>query len=107
MLIDTQILILLPLGLGIILYLWVTSKLIQMKDFLVKNSWGIFFIGFFIAMADVLGQYSYIGFGIMLLSFYLFCLEKKEIKKGLVLPFGLDIDCYFLFSMTEVNDKSY
>ena len=51
-----------------------------MKDFLVKNSWGVFFIGFFIAMADVLGQYSYIGFGIMLLSFYLFYLESKQPK---------------------------
>jgi mannose/fructose/N-acetylgalactosamine-specific phosphotransferase system component IIC len=51
-----------------------------MKDFLVKNSWAVFFIGFFVAMANVLGKYSYIGFGIMLLSFYLFYLESKQPK---------------------------
>ena len=39
-----------------------------------------FFIGFFVAMANVLGKYSYIGFGIMLLSFYLFYLESKQPK---------------------------
>ena len=51
-----------------------------MKDFLVKNAWPVFFIGFFIAMADVLGQFSYIGFFIMLLSFYLFYLQSKQPK---------------------------
>ena len=51
-----------------------------MKDFLVKNSWAVFFIGFFVAMANVLGKYSYIGFCIMLLSFYLFYLESKQPK---------------------------
>ena len=58
-----------------------------MKDFLVKNSWGVFFIGLFSSfilehtpLDKYFGQYSDIGFFIMLLSFYLFYLEKKQSK---------------------------
>lgn len=59
-----------------------------MIDFLVKNAWPVFFIGLFSSfilehtpLTNYLGQSRDIGFGIILLSFYLFYLEKKAIKK--------------------------
>ena len=58
-----------------------------MKDFLVKNAWPVFFIGLFSSftlehtpLEKYLGQYSDIGFFIMLLSFYLFYLQSKQPK---------------------------
>ena len=58
-----------------------------MKDFFVKNAWPVFFIGLFSSfilehtpLAKYLGQYSDIGFFVMLLSFYLFYLQSKQPK---------------------------
>ena len=49
------------------------------KNWATNNAMPLFFIGFFIAILDDLfGRYSYIGFGIMLISFYLMYLSKKK-----------------------------
>tara|TARA_Y100000385_G_scaffold150335_1_gene155885 strand:- start:211 stop:375 length:165 start_codon:yes stop_codon:yes gene_type:complete len=49
------------------------------KNWAINNAYPVFFIGVFVAMGDsLLGGYAYIGFGIMLISFYLMYLSKKK-----------------------------
>ena len=52
--------------------------------FLIKNNYGVFFIGFFFAFGDtIFGDYeliaSIIGFSLMLFSFYVPKLKTEEI----------------------------
>ncbi len=55
-----------------------------MKEYIIKNNIGVFFIGFFISMADdiFLGKYilTITGFIIMLFSFYLMFLKSQQKK---------------------------
>ena len=49
------------------------------KNWLIKNQMPLFFIGFFISLADsLIGRYIYIGWVIMLISFYLMYLSKTQ-----------------------------
>jgi hypothetical protein len=49
------------------------------KNWAIKYAYPVFFIGLFTAMGDFLiGRYAYIGFGIMLFSFYLMYLSKGK-----------------------------
>ena len=53
------------------------------KNWAIKYAYPVFFIGLFTAMGDFLiGKFAYIGFGIMLFSFYLMYLsrDKKYLK---------------------------
>tara|TARA_Y100000385_G_scaffold18786_1_gene18822 strand:- start:404 stop:568 length:165 start_codon:yes stop_codon:yes gene_type:complete len=53
-----------------------------MKQYLIKNSLGVFFIGFFITfLEDVIASkyvFSVLGGIVMLLSFYLMNLKSKQ-----------------------------
>jgi len=53
-------------------------------QYLIRNNWGVFFIGFFIAIGDSLFYYesiaSIIGFSLMVFSFYLMNLKSKQKK---------------------------
>ena len=56
-----------------------------MKDYLIKNNLGVFFIGMFVTMADAIFSeqrfiITIIGGGLMLFSFYLMYLNKKQKK---------------------------
>tara|TARA_B100000575_G_scaffold264816_1_gene240897 strand:+ start:7408 stop:7581 length:174 start_codon:yes stop_codon:yes gene_type:complete len=51
------------------------------RDWIIKNAMFIFFIGFFIGLSDLTALSSYLGLGIMLISFYLMYLKSKEDKK--------------------------
>ena len=66
------------------------------KNWAMNNTMPLFFIGFFIAILDDLfGRYSYIGFGIMLISFYLMYLSKKkqlEFRKEFKKKTGVDLN---------------
>lgn len=66
------------------------------KNWAMNNAMPLFFIGFFIAILDDLfGRYSYIGFGIMLISFYLMYLSKKkqlEFRKEFKKKTGVDLN---------------
>lgn len=58
-----------------------------MKDYLIKNNLGVFFIGMFVTMADAIFSeqrfiITIIGGGLMLFSFYLMYLNKKQKKKS-------------------------
>ena len=49
------------------------------KNWAINNAYPVFFIGLFVGMADsLIGRYSYIGYGIMLFSFYLMYFSKKK-----------------------------
>ncbi len=49
------------------------------KNWLINNAIPVFFIGFFISLADsLIGRYIYIGWVIMLISFYLMYLLKTQ-----------------------------
>tara|TARA_B100001079_G_C16338551_1_gene482434 strand:+ start:1012 stop:1176 length:165 start_codon:yes stop_codon:yes gene_type:complete len=50
------------------------------KNWIINNGWLVFFIGFFVAFNDN-DIASYIGFGLMLFSFYLMYLGSKQEKK--------------------------
>tara|TARA_B100001057_G_scaffold494674_1_gene591762 strand:- start:1450 stop:1614 length:165 start_codon:yes stop_codon:yes gene_type:complete len=53
-----------------------------MKQYLIKNSLGVFFIGFLISfLEDITGFkyiFSFLGLIIMLFSFYLMSLKSKQ-----------------------------
>ena len=49
------------------------------KNWAINNAYPVFFIGLFVAMGDsILGRYAYIGFGIMLISFYLMYISRGK-----------------------------
>ena len=49
------------------------------KNWLINNAIPVFFIGFFISLADsLIGRYIYVGWVIMLISFNLMYLSKKK-----------------------------
>ena len=49
------------------------------KNWAIKYAYPFFFIGLFTGMGDFLiGKYTYIGFGIMLFSFYLMYLSRDN-----------------------------
>ena len=49
------------------------------KKWAIKNAYPVFFIGLFVAMGDsLIGRYAYVGFVIMLFSFYLMYLSNKK-----------------------------
>ena len=49
------------------------------KNWAINNAMPVFFIGFFISLADsLIGRYIYIGWVIMLFSFYLMYLSKEK-----------------------------
>lgn len=49
------------------------------KNWAINNAYPVFFIGLFVAMGDsLLGRYAYIGFGIMLISFYLMYISRGK-----------------------------
>ena len=49
------------------------------KNWAINNAMPLFFIGFFISLADsLIGRYIYIGWVIMLFSFYLMYLSKEK-----------------------------
>ena len=49
------------------------------KNWLINNAMPVFFIGLFISLADsLIGRYIYIGWVIMLISFYLMYLSKTQ-----------------------------
>jgi len=49
------------------------------KNWLINYAMHVFFIGFFISLADsLIGRFIYIGWVIMLVSFYLMYLSKTQ-----------------------------
>ena len=52
------------------------------KNWAIKNATPVFFIGFFLSIMNDDGILKFLGFGIMLFSFYLWYLASKEEKKN-------------------------
>ena len=49
------------------------------KNWTINNAYSVFFIGLFVAMGDsIIGRYAYVGFAIMLISFYLMYLSRNK-----------------------------